>query len=147
MFPFLLSSIVFVFDRFAKYYVLYMYPHRWVINRFISIQPLFNRGISWGMFHTASSWIFVIISCVIVIITALLAIYTYLQWREGLSIVGECLVLSGSLSNIIDRITYQGVIDFILLSVNEWSWPVFNIADVAIIIGVGIMIIQGYKKR
>jgi len=145
-FSVLLSSIVFAFDRFTKYYVLHRFPQRSVINQFISIQPLFNRGISWGMLHTASNLIFVIMSCAIAIITSILAIYTYLRWREGVSIVGECLVLTGSLSNIVDRIIYKGVLDFILLSFNEWSWPVFNIADIAIVIGVGIMIIQGYKK-
>jgi len=134
-------------DRFTKHYVLYMCPWRCVINQFISIQPLFNRGISWGMLHTASNWVFIIISCVIAIITSMLAVYTYLRWRQGVSIGGECLVLAGSLSNIVDRIIYKGVVDFILLSFNEWSWPIFNIADMAIVIGVGIMIIQGYTKR
>ena len=147
MFPFLLSSIIFALDRLTKYYVLYMCPQGSVINQFISIQPLFNRGISWGILHTASNCIFIIMSCVIVIITGILAIYTYLRWRQGVSIVGECLVLAGSLSNIVDRIAYQGVLDFILLSFNGWSWPVFNIADMAIVIGVGIIIIQGYKKQ
>jgi len=146
MFIFLLSSIIFLLDRFTKYYVLNMYSQWAVINKFVSIQPLFNRGISWGMLHTASNWVFVVMSCVIATITGILAIYTYLRWKQRVSIVGECLVLTGSLSNIVDRIAYQGVLDFILLSFNGWSWPVFNIADMAIVIGVGIMIIQGYKK-
>ncbi len=77
----------------------------------------------------------------------MLAFYTYLRWRKGFWIGGECFVLAGSLSNIVDRIIYHGVLDFILLSFNTWSWPVFNIADMAIVFGVGIMIIQGYKER
>ncbi len=143
----LLSSIIFVLDRLTKYYVLRACPQQSVINRFVSIQPLFNRGISWGIFNTTTNWVFVIISCLIAIITTILAFYTYVRWRQGFWIGGECLVLAGSLSNIVDRIIYHGVLDFILLSFNGWSWPVFNIADMAIVIGVGIMIIQGYKEQ
>ena len=145
--PILLSSIIFLLDRLAKYYVLRACPQRFVINQFISIQPLFNRGISWGIFNTTTNWVFVIISCLIAVITVILAFYTYARWQQGFWIGGECLVLAGSLSNIVDRIIYHGVLDFILLSFNTWSWPVFNIADMAIVIGVGIMIIQGYKER
>jgi len=145
--PILLSSIIFVLDRLTKYYVLRACPQQSVINQFVSIQPLFNRGISWGIFNTTTSWVFVVISSLIAIITAILAFYTYVRWRQGFWVGGECLVLAGSLSNIVDRIIYHGVLDFILLSFNAWSWPVFNIADMAIVIGVGIMIIQGYKER
>ncbi len=145
---FLLSSIVFfVLDRLTKYYVVNTYPQRWVINQFISIQPTLNRGISWGILHSTSNWVFVIVSFLIVLITIVLVFYTYFRWQQGFWIGGECLVLAGSFSNIIDRVIYQGVIDFIVLSINTWSWPVFNIADVVIVVGIGIMIIQELKEK
>ncbi len=143
----LVSSIIFLLDRLTKYYVLHTCPQQWVINQFISIRLLLNRGISWGIFHTTNYWGFIIVSSLIIVVTTMLAFYTYVRWRQGFWIGGECLVLAGSLSNIVDRIIYHGVLDFILLSFNSWSWPVFNIADMAIVIGVGIMIIQGYKER
>lgn len=146
-FSFLLANIVFFVDRFTKYYVLHNCLQGCVINQFVSIQPLFNRGISWGMLHTANNYIFVIISCIIGAITVGFIFYTYVQWKQKMSITGELLVLVGSLSNIIDRVLHQGVVDFISLSFHKWSWPVFNVADTAIVIGIGIIIIQGYKKQ
>ncbi|MGB8367138.1 MAG: signal peptidase II [Candidatus Babeliales bacterium] len=144
--PILASSIIFFFDRLTKYYILHMHLPQWIINRFISIRPIFNRGISWGIFHSTNNCIFIIVSSAIALITIMLLFYTYWRWRQGFYIGGECLVLAGSFSNIMDRFMYQGVIDFISLSINTWSWPIFNIADVAIVIGIGIMIMQGLKE-
>jgi signal peptidase II len=69
-------------------------------------------------------------------------LYAYHQYLCGNSIIGEVCVVTGSLSNLIDRVVYHGVIDFIILSYNDFSWPVFNIADTIIVLGVGIMIFQ-----
>ncbi len=52
------------------------------------------------------------------------------------------MVIAGSVSNILDRVVYGGVVDFIHVHINGWSFAVFNIADVAIVVGVCIMMLQ-----
>ncbi len=138
----LASGFIFFLDRITKYYALATCMRSCEINRFLSFEVVFNRGISWGLLHSPSDTIFLLVTLAIAAVTFFLAFYAYSRWANGLLIVGETLVITGSVSNLIDRALYQGVIDFILFSYNDWSWPVFNIADAAIVIGIGIMIIQ-----
>ena len=63
--------------------------------------------------------------------------------QKGKSITGFLLILSGALSNVLDRVVYHGVIDFIVVHYGNWYWPTFNIADVAIEFGAVWLIIQG----
>jgi signal peptidase II len=109
---------------------------------FLSGQLVINRGISWGMFHSSSTAIFFIVSLVIALITYYVFRHAVYLAQRGFFVIGHVCVVAGSLSNLIDRIFYHGVIDFILISYHHFSWPVFNIADAAIVCGVMIMIKQ-----
>ena len=116
-------------DRISKALVLhYCAPH-----------CTFNRGISWGMLNYENSTVFIILTAVVILITAALAIYAFRRWQAGFAIWGEILILAGSLSNIIDRMLYGGVVDFIELRVGSWVGPAFNIADSMVVIGVALM--------
>ena len=112
------------------------------ITSFLSFEIFFNRGVSWSLFHSPDSLPFVLVTLLQLCITAILCWYAYQQYYQGRSIIGPASVIAGSFSNLIDRVVYHGVIDFILFSYNSFSWPVFNIADAAIVLGVGIMIFQ-----
>lgn len=140
---FLIAGIVFVLDRLTKNWALEncsVEPCR--INDFLSFELLFNRGISWGMFHSTSDTTFMIVTFGIIGIIAVLGLYTFVRWNNTEWVIGETLVLAGSLSNIVDRFLYHGVVDFILLSAKGFSWPVFNIADACIVCGVCMMIVN-----
>lgn len=143
VFYLILGFLICIFDRFAKSYVLSNCTSKCVVNRFLSFEVIFNRGISWGVFHSASDIVFILVTITITLITIFLAGYAYVRFQHGLTVFGEVLVFTGSFSNLIDRVVYSGVIDFIVLSYNGWSWPVFNIADSVIVFGIGIMVIQG----
>ena len=54
------------------------------------------------------------------------------------------LVISGAVGNLIDRISYGYVSDFVDFYVNRWHWPAFNVADVAICIGAGLLILDAF---
>lgn len=105
-----------------------------------------NRGISWGMFYSYSSISFILMTSIICAVIVALAVYTYKRFQENYSILGEVLVLSGAMSNLVDRICYAGVIDFIVLSYHDWFFPVFNVADIAIFVGVCIMLINLWRQ-
>lgn len=143
---FILAVVVFIIDRATKMAALaYCAEDVCRINFFLSFELLFNRGISWGMLHSASDTVFLLVSLIIVTVTALLCVYTYHNYVRGASIAGETLIIAGSIFNLIDRVIYGGVIDFIVLSYGNVSWPVFNIADAAIVVGVGILVFQHEK--
>jgi len=117
------------------------------INSYLKFELLFNRGISWGMFDSKSSLVFFFVSFFIFLITVVVALYAYQRYKQGHMIIGEVLVVAGSLSNIVDRIVYGGVIDFISLSYGAYAWPVFNIADVCIVVGAFVMMLGIWSKK
>lgn len=138
----LLFAFIIIADRITKYFVLMYITDRYEVNQFLSFDLTLNRGIAWGIFYSQDNYIFAVVSIVIALITVGLAIYTYFRWRNQQCILGEICVIAGSCSNLIDRILYGGVIDFILLEVANWSWPVFNVADACIVVGVGVMLLE-----
>ena len=60
--------------------------------------------------------------------------------------LGLALILGGAIGNVIDRIRFGAVVDFLDFYVGEYHWPAFNIADSAICIGVAILLIASFKK-
>jgi signal peptidase II len=143
---FFLAFFIFIIDRLSKYAALaWCINSPYVVTSFLSCELYFNRGISWGLLHSDSDCMFMGVSVMIAIITVLLCWHAYYYYMRGYSIIGQMCIIVGSLSNLIDRVVYQGVIDFILFSYNGWSWPVFNAADAAIVLGVVIIIFQNEK--
>ena len=134
---------IFCIDRITKNAALALFVDR-VYSEIpcLSYEMTINRGISWGMFHSSDQIVFIGVSLVQVIMTVLVAWSAYMSYKRGEIIFGHVCVIVGALSNLIDRCFYNGVIDFIIFSFRDYSWPVFNIADMAIVIGVGIIVWQ-----
>jgi signal peptidase II len=142
-----LGTIIFALDRITKLAALaYCSNAAYVVNPYLSFEVVFNRGVSWGMLHSSTTSLFILVSAVIAIITAFLCWHAYYNWRAGNSIIGHTCIIAGSLGNLLDRALYAGVIDFILLSYKTFSWPVFNIADAAIVIGVFVLVFFDEKS-
>ena len=133
-------------DRITKYVALSYCGHTQKVDSFISCYLSFNRGISCGIFHSDNELQFLVVSIIIAGITVALASYAAIRYLNHQLILGEILVLAGSCSNLVDRFIYGGVVDFILLSYGGWSFPVFNCADVCIVIGIGLMLFEQWGE-
>ena len=138
---FLLATTIFILDRITKLAALTYAQTPCVINKYLAFELVLNRGVSWGIFHNASNIVFTLVSGIIAIITLFLCWHAYDVYKKGNSMIGHVCIIAGSISNLIDRAIYGGVIDFIVLSYNQYSWPVFNVADMAIVCGVGLLIL------
>lgn len=138
---------IFIADRITKTIALSNFDTSYIINKFVYLQLTLNRGVSWGLFNYAHNTIFLIITSLVIIITMILMAYTGYRMYNGYAVFGESLVIIGSLSNIVDRLLYGNVIDFIVLHIGNWSFPVFNLADMAICVGVFIMFYQLFVKN
>jgi lipoprotein signal peptidase len=132
----ILFSGIFILDRISKYLALNYAKHAPKSDSLISWYLSFNRGISWGLFHSDNELLFFAVSILVTGVTVGLASYTFIRHMNHQPIIGEILVLAGSCSNLLDRFFYGGVVDFILVSYRGWSFPIFNCADVFIIIGI-----------
>ena len=109
-----------------------------IIPNFFSIQYLKNTGAAFSILENQT-----ILLAITSIICISVIIY-YLKKEENLTTamyLSFGLVLGGILGNLIDRIVYQGVIDFLSFQIFNYNFPVFNIADIGITIGVLLLII------
>ncbi len=144
LYALLASSLLFI-DRLSKHIVMYGASH-YQINPFVSVDLVFNRGISFGIFHSNDVITFTAVNILVGCVIALLAAHTYSRVVHGKLIIGEIIIFTGAMSNVIDRYIHGGVIDFIALSYQDWHFAVFNIADVFIFCGVMLMLILEYKE-
>ncbi len=146
-----LALLVFVFDQATKWVVTY--PLELQFRRQIELLPFFdltwveNRGVSMG-FLTASDefmrWALVLITSAI---AAFVAVWLWREKRRD-DAWGLALVLGGALGNILDRIRFGYVVDFMDLHFGEWRpFLVFNIADAAITIGVLLLLLRALLTR
>jgi signal peptidase II len=126
-------------DRFLKIFVFKnipigsSYP---LIRNILHITPIYNKGIAFGLFKGANMFVLMAIS----LLTAFYIIYIilYKKPKSSILILGLFLILSGAVGNLIDRISYGCVLDFIDIRV----WPVFNIADSSISLGTLLIFIR-----
>ncbi|MEX0939913.1 MAG: signal peptidase II [Candidatus Babeliales bacterium] len=131
-------------DQLSKWLVLKycIFGVTYKIFSIVSCKLVFNRGIAFGLFNCSEKHAFIGVSLAIIVVYQLFVGYFFIgncrRSFESLKI-GELLILAGGLSNIIDRLMHAGVVDFILLSYHGWAWPIFNIADACIVLGVFIM--------
>ena len=141
----LLIIAIIIADRITKSWALGLLQEK-ILNPYLSFGLTFNRGINWGLFNSTNTALFIGINTAIAAVIVAMGIYTFSCWKNHLPIIGHILILAGAVSNYFDRIFYGGVIDFIVLSAGNWSWPAFNIADAAILLGIGLVIITNYKN-
>jgi signal peptidase II len=140
----ILFALVIFADRVTKWIALRFLTASYSVTSFLEFTKTMNRGISWGLLNGTPEFGFQLITLAIAVFCALLIIYSWYRAKAGHAIWGEVLVIAGGLSNLADRLMHDGVIDFILISWGEWSWPVFNLADAAIVIGAGLMMIESF---
>lgn len=140
----LLPGVVFL-DRITKVWALHNCRRPVAIfPPYASCKLTFNRGVSWSLLSFDDDSLFFLLTIGIMGIIMMLLGYTRQRHKTGKSIVGELLVIAGALGNLFDRFLFGGVIDFIVLQYHTYVWPVFNVADVAVVCGIGLMVLGVY---
>lgn len=134
----IIGILVFSIDRFTKLWALDACQNEYVINRYISCELVFNRGLSWSIFDSPNNVVFMAVSATIALVMVGFMIRAYQLYCQQKRLWGATLVIAGALGNFVDRILYGGVVDFISIG----SFPIFNVADIAICCGIAIMILM-----
>jgi signal peptidase II len=102
------------------------------VTPFLNVVHVWNKGISFGMFsETDSNTTFMVLTILIVLG------FTILMVREAskAKLVPYAMIVGGGIGNVIDRIRYGAVFDFIDLHIGSFHWPAFNVADSCICLG------------
>jgi signal peptidase II len=141
-FYYLIALFVILLDQVTKWLIvsnLYLGESITIIDNFFYITSHRNRGAAWGILQ-GQMWFFYVITVVVII-----GIMYYLhkaakgKWLLGISLA---LMLGGAIGNFIDRVIRKEVVDFIHTFIFGYNFPVFNIADSALVIGVIMLMIQ-----
>ena len=143
----ILTILVILVDFFSKYMVSKLMTVNETINlidNFFRITYVKNTGAAFSMF--SNNTILVIIISVVVIGFLLFYIYKN-KGNNKLENVSYAFILGGAISNLIDRLVYGYVIDFLDFEILSYNAPIFNLADTFIVIGVILFLINTLRSR
>jgi signal peptidase II len=146
----IVSLVTIVLDQATKLYIARTLPlHTMitVIENFFTITYLRNKGAAFGMLAT-SPWrlpFFIFVTAIAVVV--ILVVIAKLRDNQKLAAISLSLILAGALGNLIDRISYGEVIDFIYVHWYEHYWPAFNVADSAICVGVFLLTLDMIREE
>ena len=141
MFYYLIAVFVILLDQFTKWLIVSKMQFGEsipIIDQVLYITSHRNRGAAWGILQ-GQMWLFYVITLIVII-----AIIYYIQKAaKGKRLLGTslALMLGGAIGNFIDRVFRKEVVDFIHTYIFDYNFPVFNIADSCLVIGVILLMI------
>lgn len=146
----LLGAIVLLADQASKY---------WILNGLdlpalgsvavlpvLNLTMVWNHGVTFGLFNGLGRTGPVLLTGVAVAVVLLLVVW--MRSTDRLRVAAALGVIAGgAIGNVIDRLRFGAVIDFIHAHAFGWSWYVFNVADAAIVCGVGVLLLDSLLDR
>jgi signal peptidase II len=118
---------------------------------FLDLHKVYNPGAAFSFLSDASGWQrWFFVGLTLFVSLVLIAWLRRLQAGQERLALALALILGGAAGNLIDRVVYGYVIDFIDLYYGDFHWPVFNVADSAITLGAGLLVLDtllGHKKE
>jgi signal peptidase II len=135
-------------DVATKWWILahVMNPPRIIeVTSFFNLVLVHNRGVSFGMLGSAPGWMPWALTAFALLIAAALGIWLR---RADSKLLALALggVIGGAVGNAIDRVRFGAVVDFLDFHAFGWHWPAFNVADSAVVVGVGLLILDSLKS-
>lgn len=145
---FAVAALVLVFDQLTKWWIVgrVMDPPRAIeVTPFFNLVMVWNRGITFGLFGDAhwGRWAFAALALAIVVVLITWLVRADRRWVAA----ALGLIIGGAIGNVIDRIRWGAVADFLDFHVAGWHWPAFNVADSAIVVGVGLLLLEALFAR
>jgi signal peptidase II len=137
-----IAGLVIVLDQLTKWAILTWLERVIALTTFFNLVVVWNRGVSFGMFDSASRlgpWILSGLALAVVVLL--------LGWLRRvdhpITAAGLGLIIGGAIGNVIDRVRFGAVIDFLDFHALGWHWPAFNVADSAICVGALLLLVDG----
>lgn len=142
-----LTLVVILLDMVSKYIVsrlLIVNESVMIIKNFFNITYVRNTGAAFSIF-SGNTFLVMIVSFIIII-----GIILYISKNKPsnkIDKISYSLILGGAIGNFIDRIIYGYVRDFIEIDIFGWDYPIFNLADVFVVVGVILLVIATWRGR
>ncbi len=146
----LVVGAVFIADQMSKWAILESFrsvgSQMTPLTPFLNLVLVFNPGISFGLFGDHSLFGPYAFTAFALLVTLILIVWAY-KTPDRLSRLYLSFVIGGALGNVVDRIRWGAVVDFIDLHALGYHWPAFNLADSAITSGVAALLLNNLFKK
>jgi signal peptidase II len=140
-----LSFLIILLDQWSKLSVtstMKLYESIQIMS-FFNLTYVQNEGAAFSFLSDAGGWQRWLFSGLALMISLMIVVWLLrLKKQEFILALALSLVLGGAVGNLIDRVAYGYVIDFLDVYYNNWHWPAFNVADSAICMGVFLMLLE-----
>jgi len=143
---YLVAALVLVLDQLTKHWIaqsMILGESRDILGSFFRLTYVLNDGAAFGL-DLGGRWSFIAVT---VLVAGFILFYYSRSERTLTARWALALILGGALGNLVDRVRLGQVIDFLHLSVGGFSWPIFNIADIGVSVGVGLLAIHLFRKE
>lgn len=143
-----IAGIILVLDQLSKWIVLnhlMIPPQNLQITSFFNIILAWNRGVSFGLLSSNNPYGVWILAGIAFAFAFVLIAWIWRSDSKMLAIAFG-MVLGGAVGNLIDRLRFGAVTDFLDFHIHGYHWYTFNIADIGIVVGVGLVIIEHLKE-
>ncbi len=139
-----LALLITVLDQISKWWILadVMSPPTVIkLTPFFNLVLVWNRGVSFGILNQSSAWVPWLLSALAAAICV--GLFIWLRRAENRRLAAALgLIIGGALGNLVDRLRFGAVVDFLDVHAGGYHWPAFNVADAAITVGVGVLLID-----
>jgi len=143
---YVVAAIVLVLDQITKLRIsgaMFRGESIPVVGDFFRITYVQNQGAAFGL-DLGGRWSFIVVT---IVVAAFILFYYARTENTTTARWALALILGGALGNLVDRIRIGEVVDFLHLSVAGFSWPIFNVADIGVSVGVGLLAIHLFRKE
>ena len=149
---FLVSLAVLLLDQWTKGVVMrtfQIHESREVLSGLFDLTYVQNSGAAFGLFASVDSSLkAIVLNSVAVLVFLIVSVYAIRSSHKSVRLqVGLALILGGAVGNLLDRVRFTYVVDFLDFSISGHHWPAFNLADSAICIGVGLLFLDMLQRE
>ena len=143
------AAAIVLADRLTKLWVLETFAlgERLSVTGFFNLVLVFNKGAAFSFLAGASGWQTPVFAAISSIAAVVITVLILRNAGNRMLCAALGMILGGALGNLWDRLLWGHVVDFLDFHAAGWHWPAFNVADSAITIGAGLLILESFVRR
>lgn len=141
----IIAFLVFIADQFSKFWIMeHVGPGEIVeVIPCLNFMLVFNPGVTFGLLRAYSNVHYILLVAGVCVLSCVVSVWWY-KAENLMQRYATAMILAGALGNLVDRIRFRAVVDFLDFHVFGWHWYTFNVADSAIVLGVGLLLLDSF---
>jgi len=143
------AAAIVLADQLTKWLMLARFApgERLELTGFFNLVLVFNKGAAFSFLAAAQGWQTPLLAAFALGAAVVVSVLLVRSPERRVLCAGLSLILGGALGNLVDRLRFGHVVDFLDFHAAGWHWPAFNVADSAITIGAALLILDGFRRH